>query len=706
MKYVKKGSFPARTRLLRAGEDRLRLPERLDLLVAGLLANVEVLQREVAGLVEVGVLVGELLSLIHGRLLSLFGRNLVRVGIRLLLGLLRDAARLLLNGLVRVLDVRLVGLLRIGLGLDRLGLEGLRVADDLLHHPHNTTGTRGLLVLLEARRRRAGRLAHLRAQLQELLIEDRLQDVEGLVEELLRGALIRDGGLEVLVLHLAVLARALELRLHLRDLGLERGDSLGKLVDLRGEVRDLRLELRDVALLQLRLALVRVQALGAEILVLDLVGLLLEERLDHLIDGRLDLGEGVEAHARREGREARVRVFLRSGEEHLRRRVAGARCAGAHTDLDKVEGPREGVVRVVRGQDGERLADALDLLRTGLLALLPLLVRHLARLLQVHEELLARGERVPRVLEVRLRVHVLLVGVCKLLGLGVLKLRTGLDLRFLRRLEGFVIRLRLHLLLLGAAEVRLERLLHLLEDAEDLARLRSVALLERRLRIEVVTGGLDERRDHLVLARRHHAAQQRRVPVELPLEHRRDVDELLRGNLEEGVVLREHNDRGLERANGLQHVLLLLVELGELLLAHRRGLVQGLLVLRDLRLEVLDLRVELRARRGELLDRGRQVRDVSLRIRDGRGLLLVVGLAPARHLLVSLLILLSFLLKLGLHVLKQVDDLGHGAVLFIKGFINRCRFSEQGRCFRSNEQAQKSKHLRRTASTHVSLEPK
>ena len=34
------------------------------------------------------------------------------------------------------------------------------------------------------------------------------------------------------------------------------------------------------------------------------------------------------------------------------------------------------------------------------------------------------------------------------------------------------------------------------------------------------------------------------------------------------------------------------------------GLVQGLLVLRDLRLEVLDLRVELRARRGELLDRG------------------------------------------------------------------------------------------------------
>merc|ERR1719247_3330704 len=340
------------------------------------------------------------------------------------------------------------------------------------------------------------------------------------------GALVRNGALEVLVLHLTVLAGALELRLHLGDLAIERVDGLGELVDGRREVRDLGLELLDVTLLELGLALVRVEALGAEVLVLDLVGLLLEERRDHLVDGRLDLGEGVEAHARRESRETRVAVLLRGGEEHLRRRVAGARCAGAHTDLDKVEGLREGVVRVVRGQDRERLADALDLLRTGLLALLPLLVRHLARLLQVHEELLVRGERVPRVLEVHLRVHVLLVGVCKLLGLGVLELSTGLDLRFLRRLEGFEIRLRLHLLLLGAAQVRLERLLHLLEDTEDGARLRRVALLEGGLRIEVVTGGLDERRDHLVLARRHHAAQQRRVPVELPLEHRRDVDHL------------------------------------------------------------------------------------------------------------------------------------------------------------------------------------
>ena len=59
------------------------------------------------------------------------------------------------------------------------------------------------------------------------------------------------------------------------------------------------------------------------------------------------------------------------------------------------------------------------------------------------------------------------------------------------------------------------------------------------------------------------------------------------GDLREGgVVLAEHHDRGLERADGLEHVLLLGVELGELLLADRRRLRQRLLVLRDLRLEV------------------------------------------------------------------------------------------------------------------------
>merc|ERR1719281_1587422 len=287
-------------RELRARQDRLRLAERLDFLVAGRLPDLEVLQRGVARLVQISVLVHELLLLIHGRLLRLLGRDLVRLGRRLLLGLVRDVARLLLDRLVRVLHVRLVRLLGIGLSLDRLGLQRLRVPHDLLEHSHDTTGARGLLILLEARRRRRADRLLLRRHLKELLREDGREHVIRLLEERLRLALVRNGGLEVLVLHLAVLTGALQLRLHLRDLRLQRRDGLRQLVDRGRQVRDLGLQLRDVARLELRLTLVRVQALGAEVLVLDLVRLLLQQRSDHLINGRLHLGERVEADACRE----------------------------------------------------------------------------------------------------------------------------------------------------------------------------------------------------------------------------------------------------------------------------------------------------------------------------------------------------------------------------------------------------------------------
>ena len=61
-------------------------------------------------------------------------------------------------------------------------------------------------------------------------------------------------------------------------------------------------------------------------------------------------------------------------------------------------------------------------------------------------------------------------------------------------------------------------------------------------------------------------------------------------------MLAEDRDRALQRADGLERILLLRVELRELLLAELRGLVQRGLVLGDLRREVLDLSVETRAR--------------------------------------------------------------------------------------------------------------
>merc|ERR1719335_1380149 len=678
---------------LRARQDRLRLAERLDFLVAGRLPDVEVLQGEVARLVQISVLVHELLLLVHGRLLRLLGRDLVRLSRRLLLGLVRDVTRLLLDRLVRVLHVRLVGLLRIGLSLDRLGLEGLGVAHDLLEHAHDTAGTRRLLVLLEARRRRRAHRLLLRGHLDELLREDGRENVVRLLEERLRLTLVGDGGLEVLVLHLAVLTSALQLRLHLRDLRLQRRDGLGQLVDRRREVRDLGLQLRDVARLELRLALVRVQALGAEVLVLDLVGLLLEKRGDHLVDGRLYLRECVEADACRERSQARVPVGLRGLEEERRGLVAVLAVRRLHLRLDEVEGLREGVVRIIARQDGERLAHGLDLLSPGLLALFPLLVRHLARLLQVHEELLVRREGVPRVLKVLLRLRELLVRVRELLRLRVLELSSGLDLCLLRRLEVLVRGLRLHLLLLGSAQVRLESLLHLLEDPEDLARLRSVALLERRLRVEVVARGLHERGNRLALRRRHDRMQKGRVLLELVVDNSGHVQQSLRWDLRQGrVVLAQDDDGRLQRADRLQHVLLLFIELRKFLLAHRGRLVQRLLILRDLRLQVLDLRVQASARGRQLLDRGGQVRDAGLGLGDGGSLLLVVRLAPARHLLISLLVLLGLLLQLGLHVLQQVDHLRHRAVLCIASIIAGRHVRQ--RCFHSKQKAQ-GKHCGR-----------
>merc|ERR1719174_2821313 len=98
--------------------------------------------------------------------------------------------------------------------------------------------------------------------------------------------------------------------------------------------------------------------------------------------------------------QARVAVGLGGLEEKRRGLVAVLAVRLLHLRLDEVEGAGEGVVRVIARQDGERLAHGLDLLRARLLALLPLLVRHLAGLLQVHQDLLVRREGVPRVLEV------------------------------------------------------------------------------------------------------------------------------------------------------------------------------------------------------------------------------------------------------------------------------------------------------------------
>merc|ERR1719378_1953976 len=142
----------------RAGGHGLGLGKRLHLLVEGRLLDLEVIKSEVARLVQVRVLVLVLLLLVHGCGLVLLSRGLVGLRRRLLLGL------------VRVLNERLVRLLRIRLRLDRLRLQRLRIGDDLLDHAHHTASTRRLLVLLEPRRRRRARRLLLGLRLHEGLL--------------------------------------------------------------------------------------------------------------------------------------------------------------------------------------------------------------------------------------------------------------------------------------------------------------------------------------------------------------------------------------------------------------------------------------------------------------------------------------------------------------------------------------------------------
>ena len=149
--------------------------------------------------------------------------------------------------------------------------------------------------------------------------------------------------------------------------GLKRGDRLGQLVNRGGEISDLRLELVDVALLQLLLALVRVQRIRAEVLVLDLVLLLLQQGLDHLIDGGLHFRERIQADAARKRRQTRAVKGLRRLEQHLRSRVArGLLLLRLAAHLHEVERAGERRVRLVARQDGKRLAARLDLLLPGI----------------------------------------------------------------------------------------------------------------------------------------------------------------------------------------------------------------------------------------------------------------------------------------------------------------------------------------------------
>merc|ERR1719163_2778783 len=110
-------------------QDGLGLLECLNLLIPGSLADLEILHDEIAVLVELGVVVGEILQLEKGGLLV--GDCLLEVllGLCLLLSLVDLRLGLLLNGGVFVGDEILVGLLSLSFGAGCIGLHLLGIVD-------------------------------------------------------------------------------------------------------------------------------------------------------------------------------------------------------------------------------------------------------------------------------------------------------------------------------------------------------------------------------------------------------------------------------------------------------------------------------------------------------------------------------------------------------------------------------------------------
>ena len=98
---------------------------------------------------------------------------------------------------------------------------------------------------------------------------------KSLREKLLRLALIGDNLLEVLVLEFAVLTGALDHHVSFRDLRIQRRNRLRELIDVSCQIRNLGLKRLDVALLHLSFHFILVERLNAEVLHLDIVGLLL-----------------------------------------------------------------------------------------------------------------------------------------------------------------------------------------------------------------------------------------------------------------------------------------------------------------------------------------------------------------------------------------------------------------------------------------------
>merc|ERR1719236_456591 len=500
----------------------LRLLDRVNLARPRLTPHVEVLEEEITRTMELRDVLTEGQEVTSRPLVVL--RGLVQVTLQAgLLGLLLRDGLAVTRALLRAVRHQLLVVLLGGLLLHVVGLHlHLQVIRQLLDQRRRATSVLLLVRALRRRRRRShARLAeHRDASARNtslgsrgLLSITRIRTTRLHVDALLLSELTALRGVvrgRVVELVQAVLRNAQELhrgvvlRLHrgvlrvlsltgLRRLGdrlVQSNDAVAQGLDIvlkRSNallhLRNRGLQTRDLAL-QLALLVLRGVELRLAPLLLRLVLLLLLLQQDnHVIDHLDDLLETSLLAHQRELDHAELRRVLLVLQVRERREGLVAHVAGRLRHLEQGR-RRKGLLEEVQGiiivQDLDGLRNRNRLLRAARLALLVVLLRRGAALLQLGHELLVLAQGILRILQVVLQVDDLHRHLAVLLRLHLDRLRGRLDLLLLRSHQRLALRLRGVLLLGRVRDLILHVLQKLLQDAHDLARRRRVARRRQR----------------------------------------------------------------------------------------------------------------------------------------------------------------------------------------------------------------------------------
>mmetsp|Transcript_17200 Transcript_17200/g.34871 ORF Transcript_17200/g.34871 Transcript_17200/m.34871 type:complete len:828 (+) Transcript_17200:223-2706(+) len=671
---------------LHALQDGLCLLQGGHLLVHSALSDIEVLDGEVARGVHVGRIFGEASQGVSVGGEVLLGRGQVLLGLALLCGLVRHVGALGSDLSVEILHHLLVGNLSCLLVLDGLLLECLALCDDPIDHRDHPVSALVVVVGLEPGGGRGesrglicalvGRHGDCGTGLQEglsLRLVVGIQDLNGLHEQLLGRLGVSDSHLELVVLCLSVLGQFLDVHLGLLDLSLQNGDLSLESRDGLLEGGHLRLEILLLLLGLHRLLLVVVDHLDAPVAVLDLVGLLLLESVDHLVDLLDQLGEGLQASLDLCGQLEElcevgpVGLFGGLGED----------CAGVvplivhHLPPGRgleeggggVEGAGEKVVGVVGGENRDGLCDGCDLCGSLLLSLLPFAVGFRALQHKVLKKLLVGSQSRPGVCDVLLGVCEVLSGLSQLSLLLSLGGGIGSNLLVLCLLKSLILFLLLCLLLLCLCQVLLEVLLHVVQNSENDPGLRSIGAPEGGRAAEISgsrlprLGGGEKGSDGVLLILR----ELLRTPeaVHHVVHHRGNVQQ---GSFGGGVVLGEDRDRTLQCSGGFGDLGLQLSELLQLRLPDGRSLLERLVVRCDFGLQGLDLSLQPLNGCSSLVNERHDVLHSGLCCGDSFLLVLFVLFAVAVEFFVNSLIFFLLLCKCRLHVFQELDDLRDGSV--------------------------------------------